>query len=173
MSAYMLIAGASGYTDPWDKWTAPAGACVMTIVYDGVSPYTPPAGLLAPGSYDGRSIFTPTPTALPPASLAANLASKGVSITSTGSPAVSGIYGLDQATMQAVQWTTAYGPLGQAKFPGATALFHLLDINGVPHTFPNVTVLQAFVEAYSAIAAELAIYATGQGGAPGMSATIP
>jgi hypothetical protein len=59
MAAYMLIAGASGYTDTFDGWSAPAGACVMVIEYDGVAAYTPPAGLLPPVPWDGRPMFQP------------------------------------------------------------------------------------------------------------------
>jgi len=68
MAAYMLLAGPSGYTDIWDGWSAPAGACVMVIEYDGHTGYTPPQGLLAPVPYDGRAVFVPaqpTPTLIP------------------------------------------------------------------------------------------------------------
>ena len=134
-----------------------------------MTPFAPPGLTLV--LYTNQ-VVVQAAVVLTPAQIAANLASAGVTITSTGTPAVSGTYGLDPNTQAVMQWVLGFGPAAQSKFPGATALYHLADINGVQHTFPNVTVLQALALAYAGIAAQVAVYATGVGGAPTMSATI-
>ena len=66
---WLLVAGPSGYTDPTSGVSFPADVVVNQIVWDGLTFYQPPAGLLlAPA--DGRQIWSAPTQVVVPATVA-------------------------------------------------------------------------------------------------------
>ena len=61
MAVWSLMAGSSGYTDPLSGTVYPAGARVNAIIYDGVAPYTPEAGLVLTNDGGGQIHQPPQP----------------------------------------------------------------------------------------------------------------
>ncbi len=70
--------------------------------------------------------------------LAAKLAS-GIAITSTGTPAISATYALDQTTLDQIGAVARDSAAGLG-LPGGAATFTYPDINGVPRTFTGAQI---------------------------------
>lgn len=112
----------------------------------------------------------PPPTLLQQAQAAL---SGGITITSTGTSSLDGIYSVDataQSNLQAVQTYI----LTNGKFPGSSGTYPWLDMAGAAHTFPSTTEFEAFATAIADYVADLTLIAlTGTGTIPTPTATIP
>jgi hypothetical protein len=128
------------------QWAVSNGALV---------PYTPPAPVLTLAQQAAAALYA------------------GITITSTGTPALNGVYSCDkqaQSNIQAVQiYIQANG-----KFPGSSGTYPWLDKSGAPHVFPSVAEFTAFATAIADYVADcqMIVY-TGAGTLPAPTATIP
>lgn len=82
---------------------------------------------------------------IPPQALALVFA-RGVVITSTGTPAVNGTYGIDPVNQAKIAFVSSYITLHSA-FPNSQSTLTHLDLAGAPHVFPTTTLFQAFATA--------------------------
>ncbi len=170
MAVYVLKSGSNGYTDPTDGVVYPAGVTVARIVYDGVSSYVPPTGLILVPD-DGSQPWTPT-VILTAAQQAAALLAAGLTVVSSGTPSLNGIYALDAATQNAIVAVQAFIQANPGQFPsGATQPW--IDVVGVPRVFPSTTEFTAFATAVARVVAQVNLFAAGIVAAPIMSVTIP
>lgn len=102
--------------------------------------------------------------------------SAGLTITSTGTPALNGTYAVDTAARDVISAVEA-GIAGGKGLPGGGSTFNHLDIAGVPHafdatSFPNFAA--AVRDYYYALIQTLVSIKGGHGGTwPSASATIP
>ena len=151
-------------------------------------PNLPPASDLfavTPSQWDSRMIgqwavnnsalVTYTPPTPPPtlAQQAAALIAGGITITSTGTPGLDGVYACDataQSNLQAVQTYI----LTNGKFPGSSGTYPWLDTTGAAHVFPSVTEFEAFASRVADFVADCTlIMLTNSGTLPVASANIP
>ena len=121
---------------------------------------------MAPAGY-----APPAPT-LTPAQIAANLLAAGITVTSAGSPALSGTYAADaNAKTNMLGITSALTLGGGTSFAGAsTETFY--DANGIPHVFTPAQWANFAPAMFRAIAA-IEAYGIAGGTVPGTSVTIP
>ncbi len=99
--------------------------------------------------------------------------SAGLTITSTGTPALDGKYTCDGIAQGKIASVSTY-ILVNSKFPGGAASYPWIDAAGAPHTFPTTGAFQAFATAVADYVAALdQIIATGTGTLPASSAAIP
>jgi len=109
---------------------------------------------------------TPTPQSICDAALAAGLA-----ITSTATPALNAIYGVNAAA-QANITAIVTGIAASLGLPGGGSTFVYLDASSAPHTFTQAQFV-SFASAVRGYVYALDLYAAGQGALPTPSATIP
>jgi len=109
--------------------------------------------------------------------LSVPLVSDGISITSTGNPAINGTYSIDSDAQANISSVVLY-TLVNSKFPGGTSTYVWADKNGVLHSGFTVAQFQAFG---TAVADYVAGIVTGEFSLlngmpttwPSSSATIP
>lgn len=70
----------------------------------------------------------------------------GVSVTSTGTPAINGTYDISPASQGRLAAVSTY-ILVNSKFPGGVTSYGWVDTSGVPHVFPSTALFQAFATA--------------------------
>ena len=151
-----------GYAPP------PANAALLTVTAsewaNRAGNFYVAAGVITPGS---------APIVLSPAQQATALISGGITITSTGTPALDGVYACDataQSNLQAVQTYI----LTNGKFPGSSGTYPWLDTSGAAHIFPSITEFEAFASRVADFVADCTlIMLTNSGTLPPASATIP
>ncbi len=104
---------------------------------------------------------------------AAALIAGGITITSTGTPALDGVYACNAAAQQNLQAVQTY-ILTNAKFPGSAGTYPWLDAAGEAHIFPTPVEFEAFSTAVANFVADCTlIMLTGTGPLPPATATIP
>lgn len=130
---------------------------------------------------DGALVAYTPPVVIPTAAQVAqtafnNAVSAGVTINSTGSPAIDGTYALDQVSLGRITSEQVYISV-TGKFTNGQTTRAWFDIAGAPHTFPSTTEFTAFAEAVAqyedALITALAVgLAGGAWVAPAMPATL-
>jgi hypothetical protein len=147
-------------------------ALVWTNDISAVSP-APQVGWTAmktAGAWNFTAPVIPAPTL---AQQAAAAMLQGLAITSTGTPALNGTYGVDPMSQGRVASISTY-ILVNGNFPGAMATYPFIDMSGAPHVFPTTASFQAFATACANyVAAVDFVAATGTGTLPVATATIP
>lgn len=112
----------------------------------------------------------------PPSVLLAQKLAAGLAVTSTGTPALSATYALDQVTLDQIRALASDAAVGFG-FPGGVSTFDYPDATGTPRTFTPIAIanlykaLRNYVALLNTTAAILA-----QGGEaewPEAAATIP
>ncbi len=174
MTQQILYSTATGEIIQWQDTAAfnyapaPSGASVM--------PVTSAQWAVQTGVYvSGGKIVTGTPPTPPPtlAQQAAALIAGGITITSTGTPGLDGVYACDataQSNLQAVQTYI----LTNGKFPGSSGTYPWLDTTGAAHVFPSVTEFEAFASRVADFVADCTlIMLTNSGTLPAATANIP
>ncbi len=99
----------------------------------------------------------------------------GLSVTSTGTSSLTGVYSLSQQSQGQVNAIVTYILLN-GTFPGGGATMPWIDQNGVAHVWPSVTSFKAFATVYANYVAAVALYAASNGAAgalPSNQVTIP
>lgn len=115
----------------------------------------------------------PAPPAPTLAQQAGAMIAAGLTIKSTGTPALDGVYSVDAAAQQNIQAVQIYIQ-ANGKFPGSSGTYPWLDKAGQPHVFPTVAEFSAFATVVADFVADLKmIQFTGAGTLPAASATIP
>lgn len=158
------------------------------ILWDGGPEYTPPDGVNAvvcdgtPAYIGGtyiNNVFSAMPPVLPPAptpqSQAAAALAAGVALTSTGTPGLNGTYSCTAQSVSNVANVTTY-ILRNNKFPGGVSQMPWMDVNSVPHVFPDVATFDNFATKFADFVAACQIYSdsNGQiGSIPSNAITIP
>ncbi len=96
----------------------------------------------------------------------------GLTVTSTSTPAVNGVYAVDQAAQQRINGIETY-VLKNSAFPGSpgTSLAYPLA-NGSMVIFPSLSVWAEFADAVANYVADLDLYAAGAAGASLPSSTV-
>ena len=149
----VVVSGAQG---AW-VFTAPNGAVL------GPYPVT-----LTPGN--APYVAPPAPTL---AQQAAALIAGGLTVTSTGTAALDGVYACDAAAQSNLQAVQTY-ILTNGKFPGSSGTYPWLDVTGTAHIFPSTTEFEAFASRVADFVADCTlIMLTNSGTLPPASATIP
>ena len=149
---------------------APAGTATLTV-----TPAQWAALNSGPFYVSNGALIAGSPPAVPPspAQQATALISGGITITSTGTPALDGVYACDataQSNLQAVQTYI----LTNGKFPGSSGTYPWLDTNSTPHVFPSTTEFEAFASRVADFVADCTmIILTGSGTLPPSTASIP
>ncbi len=144
--------------------TIPSGAAECTVAqYLAADDWTT----------DGGQIVAYVPPAPTLAQQAAALIAGGLTITSTGTPALNGTYSTDATAQQNIQAVQIYIQ-ANGKFPGSSGTYPWLDKAGQPHVFPTISEFTAFATAVADFVADLQmIVYTGAGTLPAATATIP
>lgn len=171
-------------------WASPyaevdgSGNVVNIIEWDGVTQFTPPAGIslviagagaAIGGTYLNSTFSAPTPQAPTPAQQAAAAIAAGVIVTSTATPSLNGTYGLDPTSQNNVG-NTVISIMLNGTFPNGSSTMLWVDQSGVSHIWPSVTEFKAFATAYSSYVSAVDLYAASNGASgalPSNSVTIP
>jgi hypothetical protein len=96
----------------------------------------------------------------------------GITVTSKGTPAISGLYKVDESAQHQITKVMLHIALA-GKFPGNPgATFILSDYNGVPRTFPSIAVFQSFAVAVQDYVADLTSAANNSPGSDLPPATV-
>jgi hypothetical protein len=122
-----------------------------------------------------QSALTPPTTPLPPtpAQQAAAALAAGITITSTGTPALNGTYTCDATAQARITSVQAYIQ-ANGKFPGSTSTMVWVLMNGSVVTFPTTAEFTAFATAVANYVWDLdEIILTNAGTLPAAQATIP
>ena len=174
MTQQILYSTATGEIIQWQDTAAfnyapaPSGASVM--------PVTPAQWAVQTGVYvSGGEIVTGTPPIPAPtlAQQAAALIAAGLTVTSTGTPALNGVYACDATAQHNLQAVQTY-ILTNAKFPGSTGTYPWLDTSGAAHIFPSTTEFEAFASRVADFVADCTlIMLTNSGTLPAATANIP
>ncbi|KAA1013042.1 hypothetical protein FVF58_09635 [Paraburkholderia panacisoli] len=99
--------------------------------------------------------------------------SAGLTITSTGTPALDGVYSVNSTAQQNITATQLYVTVN-GKFPGSSGTMSWSQANGSVVTFPSVAEFQAFASAVASYVADLQeIILTNSGSLPEATATLP
>lgn len=104
-----------------------------------------------------------------------NAIGAGISLTSTGTPALNGTYAIDPASQANINAIITYVLLNST-FPGGGTTLPWYDISGDAHLFPSIEAFQAFATAAANFIAMLSIYANSNGkvgSIPSNAITIP
>ncbi len=116
--------------------------------------------------------YTPPAPVLTLAQQAQAALAAGLTVTSTGTPALDGLYSVDAAAQQNIQAVQIYIQ-ANGKFPGSTGTYAWLDKSGAAHVFPSVTEFTAFATAVADYVADLQmIIYTGTGTLPAATKAI-
>lgn len=175
MTQQVLYATATGEIIQWQDTTAfnyaapPAGTATLAVTPAQWAEQTG-AYYVSNGALVAGTIAPPAPTL---AQQAEALIAGGITITSTGTPALNGVYSCNaqaQANLQAVQiYIQANG-----KFPGSAGTYPWLDMAGTPHIYPSITEFTALASRIADFVADCTlIILTGEGTLPPNTATIP
>lgn len=161
------------------------GVVNNVVIWDGQSDWAPPAqseAIAVPagesvsigwgysnGTFSARAVTAPSPT---PAEQAEVALASGLTITSTGTPALNGTYACDslsQADIIAIETSLNAGK----GFPGGATSFGYGDASGVPHTFSEADFTN-FAVAVRDFVYGCKAFAAGSGASlPSASVTIP
>lgn len=103
-----------------------------------------------------------------------NAISAGLTINSTSTPAINGLYAIDQPAQLNIAAVTNY-VLVNNDFPGGVAAYPWLDLAGGFHVFPSVALFKLWATAIANYVAQLKLYAAGDPGVtlPAATVTIP
>ena len=107
------------------------------------------AGQIIQSNANGNpeAVSPPAPSAAQVAVVAGMAAlNTGIAITSTGTPAINGIYALTSNTLLMVTGAVSYCQL-KGQFPGNSSTLTFFDAAGAPHVFSSVTEFELFAEA--------------------------
>lgn len=110
-----------------------------------------------------------------PSQQAFSAMASGLQITSTSTPSLNGVYGLDQTAQNNVNATVTYILLN-GTFPGGGSTMAWVDMNNNAHVWPNVATFKAFATAFADYTASVTLYSLSNGAAgalPSNSVTIP
>lgn len=173
---YVLECSPSSCTAP-DGTTQPAGTFTRTFEWDGATPYALPSGTVAV-PYTGQTVYAP-----PVNQVLANLSqaqqafNTGLTITSTGTPALNGVYPIDTLFMLALHQEELCLLATTTEFCNLQTTRSIPDITGTMHTF-NKTQFNNFLLAIgsyldSLIVAQLQLSNGVSATLPAASATIP
>jgi len=176
MSTYAIV---NNGTVEGPLFTPPSGVSIaqafpgMTAVdVTSISPQ-PQAGWTATeanGVWTFAAPVAPTPTN---AQAAAALIAQGVTITSTSTPTLNGVYACDPSAQANID-STMISILANGVFVNGGTTLAWLDLSGSPHVFPSVTEFKGFATAIGEIVAQVDEYAGGVlSSPPSMSVTIP
>jgi hypothetical protein len=176
MAQQVLYETANGAILQWQDTAAfsyaptPAGAATLTVTpaqWEAQSS----AFYVAAGALVAGALPAPAPTL---AQQAAALLAVGLTITSTATPALNGVYACDDAAQ--AKLSRVYGLIERAggAFPAALAAMPWTDQSGAPHVFPTVAQFLALETAVGdfVLACDL-IIATNSGTLPPATAAIP
>ena len=164
------------------------GVVTNVILWDGVAAWTPPGGStmhLIPDdspvssgwSFDGANYTAPviTPPVLTSAQQIAlavqNAIGAGLTVNSTSTPAINGLYAIDQPAQLNIAAVTNY-ILVNNDFPGGVATYPWADLNGNFHVFPTVALFEHWATAIANYVAQLKLYAAGAAGVTLPSPTV-
>lgn len=149
-----------------------------TYPYTAVSNDTTPygqqlwSGLIA-GNYGVIAAYiAPTIT---PAQAAATAIASGITITSTGTSALNGVYSCNQQAQSNVNAVITF-ILVNGTFPNGGTTMPWYDANGNPHVFPSIAEFKSFATAFANFVAAVSIYANSGGSSgslPSSQITIP
>lgn len=163
------------------------GVVTNVVLWDGSPHWAPPNGssanLLPDDSivgsgytFDGTNYVEPVPVApvLSPAQKVQALIGAGLTINSTSTPAINGLYAIDKSAQFDIDSVTSYVTVNNA-FPGHTPAYPWRDLNGQFHTFPSVALFKLWATAIADYVAQLTLYAAGSAGValPAPVVTIP
>ncbi len=96
----------------------------------------------------------------------------GLTVLSTGTPAINGTYGVGATSLTRINAVSTY-IMVNAKFPIGLSEFPMLDTDGMTHLFPNISLFQAWATAIADYVATLdMILLTGTGSIPPSTVTI-
>ena len=95
----------------------------------------------------------------------------GITITSTSTPSLNGVYNVAPANQDAIS-AVMTGVANGLGLPGGQATFEYLDASNTPHAFTSDQ-FKTFATAVRDYVYALALYAAGQGTLPSPSITIP
>lgn len=123
---------------------------------------------------------TPTPAQQAAAQGAADLAAKlaaGLAITSTGTPALDGTYGIEPTTQSQVQAVALYCNTN-SRFPASLSALPWQDLSGAQHDFPSCSEFIAFATAEADYVTKVNLQAQAEAAGqtpswPAASAAIP
>ena len=113
------------------------------------------------------------PSVIPPQMQAATAFAAGLTVSSTGTPAINGTYALDAATQFEINSVQLFVQVN-GDFPGGTGTYPWFDTSGAAHIFPGIAVFKDWATAIANYVAALKLYAAGAPGAsfPAAAATI-
>lgn len=114
-------------------------AAAFAELYDVLTAQAPTVAKSVAAAWFAASYLTP-------AQGLAVMFANGVIITSTGTPAVNGTYGIDPTNQAKIAFVSSYITLHSA-FPNSYSTLTHLDLSGNPHVFPTTTLFQAFATA--------------------------
>lgn len=155
------------------------GAVTNVVLWDGAASWKPPTGSTAKlvpdnspvssgWAFDGANFTAPAQPAPPPPTLSQQMQaalSAGLTINSTSTPALNGVYAVDQNAefniASVINYITVNGV-----FPGKAAVYPWADMAGNFHVLPNVAVFKAMATAIADYVSQWKLYAAG---APGVS----
>ena len=180
MSTYARIANGV-VVEP--LFTVPAGCTLAQCFHSEVAAQwvdvttanpQPQQGWTASGSGTTWLFAPPAPPPAPTLAQQAQAAlAAGLTITSTGTPALNGVYATDAETQADIGWVQIYVQ-ANGKFPGSSGTYVWLDIDRAPHIFPSVAEFTAFATVFADYVADLKMIATTNAGTlPAATATIP
>lgn len=158
-----------------ELFTAPDGTTLAQFFNASVAAQFVPVGNANPQQnwlYDGHNFSAP-PAPSPPtlAQQAQSALNSGITVNSTGTPALNGIYACDLETRSNLQ-AQVISILLNGTFTNGTASLQWPDISGAMHTF-DVTHFKAFATAIgNAVGTLKQIIATGAGTLPTQPLTI-
>lgn len=124
----------------------------------------PAAGTVEVGWTLAAGVFAapPAPAApTPPQQAAAMLAAGTLTVVSTGTPALDGIYAVDPPTQSEMQAVSLFSVVN-SRFPGAGPGLGWPDVAGAIHNFGSVAAFQSFASGIADRIAEIKAVVTGQ-----------
>lgn len=120
----------------------------------------------------GALVAMPAPPGPSPAQQAMAALGQGLTVTSTGTPALDATYAVDAAAQAKMTATELY-ILKNGTFPGGSTTIAWPDIAGTLHTFPSTAVYAAWATAIADYVAALdLVIATDTGTLPAAAKTI-
>jgi hypothetical protein len=91
----------------------------------------------------------------------------GLTVTSTGTPAINGTYATGPGTQEDINGIATY-ILENSSFPNAASTLEWLDRSGAPHAFPSTAVFQEFATNFANYVAAMKLFING-----GMAGSVP
>jgi len=163
------------------------GVVANIVLWDGAASWTPPTGSttkLVPDNsqvnigfaFDGTNFVAPAqPAPTPPTPLQQmqGALSSGLTINSASTPALNGVYAVDQNAEFNIASVMNYITVN-GNFPGKAGVYPWADMAGSFHVIPNVTLFKAFATAIADYVSQWKLYAAGASGVtqPAASVTI-